>query len=150
MARIEATFPSSEWFAALVSRANADRPQMDRLGIAQLRLGVEIQENGSATLFGIVLDGYDIESVGLVEEADFRPEVTVTGPVEAWREMVAAIEANNGADAGHTLNSLAIAGVPLTVRSGDPMGADKFFRFMGTLQAIFDAAGSPAVVGASH
>jgi|BarGraNGADG00212_1021973.scaffolds.fasta_scaffold236292_2 hypothetical protein len=27
---------------------------------------------------------------------------------------------------------------------GYTMGHDKFFRYMGTLQAIFDAAGSPA------
>jgi hypothetical protein len=44
------------------------------------------------------------------------------------------------------LNSLSIFGEPLVVRADDAMGHDKFFRFMGTLQAVFDAAGSPATV----
>jgi hypothetical protein len=38
--------------------------------------------------------------------------------------------------------------VPFEVRSEDAMGSDKFYRFMGTLQAVFDAAAeSPVPVG---
>ena len=100
-------------------------------------------DGGTATMYGLVLDGYDIDSIGEVAEGDFAPEVVLSGPIEAWQEMVEAIEANGGADATHTLNSLSIASVPFTVRAADAMGHDKFFRYMGTLQAIFDAAGAP-------
>jgi len=151
MAPIEGTFPSDRWFSELVVRANADRPAMERLGIAELRFAAEIvDDDGCAQLFGIVLDGYDIESLGEVADADFVPEVVVSGPIDAWREMVASIEANGRADSAHTLNSLTIAGVPFVVRANDAMGHDKFFRYMGTLQAIFDAAGTPDVVATAR
>jgi hypothetical protein len=58
--------------------------------------------------------------------------------------MVAWIEENGPADSAHSLNGLTIAGVPLLARSDDAMGSDKFYRFMGTIQAVFDAAGAPA------
>ncbi len=156
MGPIEAAFPSEAWFAELVARATADGDAMARLGIADLRFAAEIVDgDGRTDLFGILLDGYDIESLGRVDEARFDPEVVLTGPVEAWREMVASIESRGGADDFHTLNSLSIAGFPFTVRSPDPMGNDKFYRFMGTLQAIFDSAGqvparAPVPVPAGH
>lgn len=146
MAPIDALFPSARWFAELVARASADQSAMERLGIAGLRLGLEIVDDGHPQMFGIVLDGYDVESLGDVDEEAFAPEVVVSGPSDAWREMISSIEANGSADAAHTLNSLTITGLPFSVRAGDAMGHDKFFRYMGTLQAIFDAAGTPATV----
>ena len=146
MVPIDALFPSARWFSELVARASADQSAMERLGIAGLRLGLEIVDDGHPQMFGIVLDGYDVESLGDVDEEAFAPEVVVSGPSDAWREMVSSIEASGSADASHTLNSLTITGLPFTVRAHDAMGHDKFFRYMGTLQAIFDAAGSPATV----
>jgi hypothetical protein len=146
MAPIDALFPSARWFAELVASAKADQSAMERLGIAGLRLGLEIVDDGHPQMFGIVLDGYDVESLGDVDEEAFAPEVVVSGPSDAWREMISSIEANGSADAAHTLNSLTITGLPFSVRAGDAMGHDKFFRYMGTLQAIFDAAGTPATV----
>jgi hypothetical protein len=151
MAPIEFAFPSDRWFAELVRRATEDRAAIERLGIADFRLGVEIVgEDGSPELFGIVLDGYDIQSLGHVDEAGFAPDVVLTGPIAAWQEMVDSIEANGVADIAHTLDSLSIAGVPFEVRADDAMGHDKVFRYMGTLQAIFDAAGAPTPVGAGR
>ena len=147
MAPIDAPFPSPRWFSELVARASADQSAMERLGIAEIRLGLEIVDaNGPPHMYGIVLDGYDIESLGEVVEKEFAPEVVVSGPADAWQEMISSIEANGSADAAHTLNSLTITGLPFSVRAGDTMGHDKFFRYMGTLQAIFDAAGTPATV----
>ena len=146
MAPIASPFHSARWFAELVARASADQSAMERLGIAGLRLGLEIVDDGHPQMFGIVLDGYDVESLGDVDEEAFAPEVVVSGPSDAWREMISSIEANGSADAAHTLNSLTITGLPFSVRAGDAMGHDKFFRYMGTLQAIFDAAGTPATV----
>lgn len=151
MTNIDAPFPSERWFSELIARAMSDGPLMERLGIADLRLGVEILDShGTPTLFGIVLDGYDIEAVGEVSETEFEPEVVVSGSIDTWREMVASIETHGRADSTHTLNSLAIVGAPLCIRAADPMGNDKFFRYMGTLQAIFDSAGSPAVAASGR
>jgi hypothetical protein len=141
-------FPSDLWFSELIRRAKTDRPAMERLGIADLRFGIEIvADDGSSELFGIVLDGYDIVAVGRTDEDTFAPEVVLSGPIEAWRAMIRSIEANGRADAAQTLNSLSIASVPFEVRAPDAVGQDKFYRYMGTLQAIFDAAGTtPAAV----
>lgn len=145
MAPITAPFPSDEWFAELVQRGSADTATIDRLGIAELRLGVEVVgRDGRPDLFGIVLDGYELRSAGRVTEDGFGAEVVLTGALAAWQEMVAAIEANGGADGAHTLNTLSLAGVPLAVRADDAVGQDKLFRYMGTVQAVFDAAGAPA------
>ena len=143
-APIEAPFPSDAWFVRLVERAEADQETLVRLGFADLRLGIEIAtDDGATQLYGLVLDGYEIRSTGATSVAELAPEVVVSGPVSAWREMVAAIVAGGGADGPSTLNSLKLAGVPLEVRSDDAVGQDKFFRFMGTIQAVFDAAGRP-------
>ncbi|MGA2836774.1 MAG: hypothetical protein ABSF84_09280 [Acidimicrobiales bacterium] len=151
MPPISAPFPSGPWFQELVSRATADDSAIARLGIAELRFGIEIVlPDGSRPFFGLVLDGYDIEAVGPLDEATFRPEVVLSGPLVAWEEMIAWIETNGAADSAHSLNGLSIAGVPFEVRAEDAMGSDKFYRFMGTIQAVFDAAataGVPAGVG---
>jgi len=146
MATIDAAFPSAEWFEELVARATADSAAMERLGIAEFRLGCEIVlPDGARPLFGLVLDGYDIDAVGRVDEGTFAPDVVVVGPLEAWTEMVGWIEVNGPADSAHSLNGLSIAGVPFEVRAADAMGSDKFYRFMGTLQAVFDAAAEAPV-----
>ncbi len=140
-------FPSDAWFTELADRAGSDRTTLEHLGTADLRLGIEVvAPSGDTTLYGLVLDGYDVRSEGAVTERSFAPEAVVSGPLEAWQEMVAAIETHGAADTAHTLNSLSLAGVPLEVRGGDAMGHDKFFRFMGTIQAVFDAAGARAPV----
>jgi hypothetical protein len=150
MGTIEAPFPSDEWFSLLIAEAMSDASLLEHLGIAELRFGAEVvAPTGEAHLFGIVLDGYDVTSWGAVDDSTFAPEVVVSGALEAWVEMIEVIEATGEADTAHTLNSLTIFGTPMTVRSPDAMGQDKFFRYMGTLQAIFDAAGrsSAPVVG---
>jgi hypothetical protein len=151
MGAIEAPFPSSAWFVELVARATEDPAALERLGIADLRFGIEVQlPDGRDEVFGLVLDGYDIGVVGPTTEDAFAPDVVVSGPLDAWREMVDWIAAHGPADSAHSLNGLTIAGIPLAARSEDAMGSDKFYRFMGTVQAIFDAAGAsaPAVAGA--
>lgn len=149
MAALEAPFPSSAWFVELVSRATADPAALERLGIADLRFGVEVLvPDAIDEFFGLVLDGYDVGVVGPTTEEAFAPDVVVSGPLDAWREMVDWIEQHGPADSAHSLNGLTIAGIPLVARSEDAMGSDKFYRFMGTVQAIFDAAGAPSPVAA--
>lgn len=147
MTPITQLFPSERWFDELVARARAQEEAMTRLGVAFLRLGIElVDDEDRRTMYGLVFDGYDVESIGQVDDASFRPDVVLSGSVAVWREMVSNIEANGGADLSHTINTLSIVGDPLVVRAVDPMGADSLYRFMGTIQAVFDAAGTDAVV----
>jgi len=149
MGAITAPVPSRPWFDELVARATADTAAIERLGIAEFRFGMEILlSDGSRQEFGLVLDGYDISAEGPTTEDAFGPDVVFSGPLDAWTEMIGWIEANGPADSGHSLNGLSIAGIPFEVRSSDAMGSDKFYRFMGTLQAVFDAAGVDAPVAA--
>ncbi len=147
MPAISAPFPSGPWFEELVARATADTGAIERLGIAEFRFGMEIVlPDGTRPLFGLVLDGYDITAVGPMDEGTFAPELVFSGQLDAWTEMIRWIEAHGPADSAHSLNGLSIAGIPFEARSSDAMGSDKFYRFMGTLQAVFDAAGSESPV----
>lgn len=132
-------FPSDLWFGRLTAVVDDDPETFERLGFADLRLVIEVIDGDSTRRFGIVLDGYDVNYAGeLADVVAFSPEATVTGPIDAWQEMIASIDAHDGADNEHTLNRLTMAGVPLSVEASDPMGRDKFFRYAETLQALFD------------
>jgi len=147
MPPFSATFPSEAWFEELVARGTADRGALERLGTAEFRLGVEItRPEGTSSMFGLEFDGYDITATGVVDEVPFGPDVVLSGPLEAWTEMIDWIESNGPADSAHSLNGLSIAGIPFAVRSFDAMGSDKFYRYMGTLQALFDAVATPSSV----
>lgn len=136
------TFPPPGFFDAMVSAARDDPERFSRLGFADLRLLVEVVDaDDTKRCYGLVLDGYDVEYAGEVEQASFAPDAIVRGPVEAWAEMADNIAAGGGADRAHTLNALSIADVPLRVVADDPLGGDKFFRYAETLQTLFDATG---------
>ncbi len=140
------SFPSDEWFVRLTQVADDDPQEFERLGFADLRLVIEVTQPDGVRRFGIVLDGYQAVYAGELDDVGaFSPDVTLTGPLDVWTEMVDSIDRNGGADGGHTLNRLTMAGVPLTVRAEDPMGRDKFFRYAETLQALFDGTAAHPV-----
>lgn len=128
------------WFDAMAADAR-NRPEVyQKLGVASLRLVVEEVGPDGARRFGLVLDGYDVESMGEVADVDaFGPDAVVSGPREAWDDLVANIVRNGRADGPHSLNALTIADIPLRVTAPDPMGRDKFFRYAETLQTLFDS-----------
>lgn len=130
----------TSWFEAMAADSR-NRPEVYRkLGFGELRLVVEQTEGGEARRFGLVLDGYDVISAGELDDVDaFGPEATISGPRDAWDEMVANIVEHGGADLHHTLNALSMADAPLRVSSPDPLGRDKFFRYAETLQTLFDS-----------
>jgi hypothetical protein len=136
-------FPSTAWFARLAGDAERRPEVYERLGVADCRFAVEILDPPHpARCFGLVLDGYDVHSEGELEDlATFDPDVVLSGPLEAWAAMVASIVAHGSADRAHTLNALSIAGFPLSARSSDPLGRDKFYRYAETLQTLFDSVG---------
>ncbi|MHB8220943.1 MAG: hypothetical protein ACYDHU_11590 [Acidimicrobiales bacterium] len=145
-------FPSGPWFNDLVGDVERHSEDYERLGFADCRLAVEvIDEGGSCRWFGLVLDGYDVLSEGELDRLDsFAPDVVVSGPRAAWTEMVDNIVEHQGADRSHTLNALSIAGFPLSTRSSDPMGRDKFYRYAETIQTLFDSAGRTEPVAGDH
>ena len=69
-------------------------------------------------------------------EIDF----TLEAPLPVWREMIGNIQAHGGADPRHTLNTLALPGVPLRLVASDPVNADKFYRFNQSYQDFIDLA----------
>lgn len=134
------------WFDTMAADA-ANRPDYYvHLGFAELRLVVEQTDGDDVSRFGLVLDGYDVESAGEVTDIEeFGADAVITGARETWDEMFANIVANGGADGMHTLNAMSIAEAPLRVYSPNPVGRDKFFRYAETLQSLFDSmATAPA------
>lgn len=77
-----------------------------------------------------------VDTVGYDEArlADFRLE----GPVVEWTSMFTDIVANGHASGEWTINSLALRGDRISIEGDDPMGLDKFSRFIQTLQDFLD------------
>ncbi len=71
-----------------------------------------------------------------MEKLDF----VLSAPEAVWKEMVASILANGGADAEHTLNTLSHIGDVVAVEYVDAEGHDRFYRFMASIQEFFDQA----------
>lgn len=140
--RRDISFPSEGWFDALASHASEEPELYRSLGVADFRLAIEIvRTDGTRRLFGLVFDGYEVLSAGEIKDrAAFGAEATISGPIEAWQEMVSNIAEHGGADGQHTLNALSMADTPLAVTAEDPLGKDKFFRYAQTLQSLFDAS----------
>lgn len=134
-------FPSTEWFDALVEAAKRS-VDVERLGFAELRLAFEMREPAHPPRwFGVVFDGYDLSSSGELEDLDaFDPDVVVEGELVVFEEMVENVVAHHGADGAHTLNALTIAGIPLALRSNDPLRRDRAFRYAESIQQLLDAA----------
>ena len=133
MGAIEAPFPSSAWFVELVSRATADPAALERLGIADLRFGMEVRgarrrpSSSSAWCSTATTSAWS----GRRRRTPSPPTWSSPGrstPGARWSDW---IEEHGPADSAHSLNGLTIAGIPLVVRSEDAMGSDKFYRLHG-------------------
>ena len=132
---------SEAWFAELAKVAT-NSLQANRIGFADLRLVLQIDQPGHPSRYtGIVMEGYEIESLGWVQDLDeFAPDAVVEGDLSAWTEMFGNIADHGFADGSHTFNALTMAGFPLTVVSEDPVKRDKVFRFAETIQHLLDSA----------
>ncbi|NNN22014.1 MAG: hypothetical protein HKL80_08460 [Acidimicrobiales bacterium] len=132
---------SREWVDQMIVNATNDNKSFSHLGFADLRLALEVVDLEETYSFGIVLDGYDFDCSGEIDDFDdFQPEVTLSGTVAIWEEMLLNIKTHGVADTAHTLNTLTIAEFPMQAKSPDPIGRDKFFRYAATLQELFDHA----------
>lgn len=128
-------FPSLDFFKALQQRTLDDKARFEKLGYCDTTFGVRI----GAELFAIAFEVYECTGVRVAADAS-ELDFVLEAPPELWREMVASILANRGADAAHSLNTLSHVGDRMKLVSNDAEGNDKFYRFMASLQEFFDQA----------
>jgi hypothetical protein len=142
-------FPSLEFFRELQRLMNADRPRFQKLGVCDTTLGISVA-GADSHLYALRFEVFECVDVReLASERDADLDFVLEAPVELWRGMLESIRRNGRADPEFTLNSLSHLGDRMKVRYDDPEGHDKFYRFMGTLQAFFDQAAGLRVEAAS-
>jgi hypothetical protein len=128
-------FPSLEFFKALQQRTKDQAAAFEKLGYCDTKFGVRV----GSELFSVAFEIYECVDVGEGGEAEDL-DFVISAPLDLWREMLASIQANGGADAAHTLNTLTHVGDVMKVEYVDPEGHDRFYRFMASIQAFFDEA----------
>lgn len=135
-----AVFPSVDWFDEVRNVFNADdRYRGAGGGFCNCVAGFKIADR----VFVLTFEGAECSAAaeadeGTLDDVDFYLEM----PAAEWRDMVANIAANNGADLHHTLNTLDLGREDglATSRHGDQVREDLFFRYNQTLQFFFDAS----------
>ena len=128
-------FPSLDFFKALQQRTLDDKARFEKLGYCDTTFGVRI----GPELYAIAFEVYECTGVRKATDTS-ELDFVLEAPPELWREMVASILANKGADAAHSLNTLSHVGDRMKLVSHDAEGNDKFYRFMASLQEFFDQA----------
>jgi hypothetical protein len=94
-------FPSLEFFQALQQRTKDEAVAFEKLGYCDTTFGVRVGDE----LFNVAFEIYECVEVGSggeIKDLDF----VLSAPLELWREMLESVQANDGADAAHTLNTL--------------------------------------------
>ena len=128
-------FPSLDFFKALQKRTIDDKARFEKLGYCDTSFGVRI----GSELYAVSFEVYECTGVRATTDTSDL-DFVLEAPPALWREMVASIVANKGADAAHTLNTLSHVGDRMKLVSSDAEGNDKFYRFMASLQEFFDQA----------
>jgi hypothetical protein len=136
--KVQATFPSIEWFNALRDIVNSD-DAYKRIGTCDAVVGIKVPE--SQKHFLITFEAFELLAVKEVseteaEDCDFWLEM----PYERWREMIQNIKDNGKADLHHTLNTIDLEDPEGFARSHDGYKRDAFYRFNQTFQHFFDSS----------
>jgi hypothetical protein len=141
-----ATFPSVEWFRRLAAAMEAAPERYRKLGPMELTLVPRIvMPDGRIRSFTLDFSGYRCIAVNETQAVVCAPHpVALEGDYDAWREMVENIRAHGGADLNHTLNFLTLPDWPLRIvpldESGGQLDADRFYRYIESLQEFFNEA----------
>ncbi len=128
------TFPSAEWFEAVMTAANAD-PEFRSLGTAEAQVGVKVGDD----VYLLDFDAFECAGVSQVEEhhlrdVDFYLDMTP----DVWQLLLTNVRENGGADSEHTFNTLDVEnGI---VESSNPYGMNNFPRYHLTIQRFFDVS----------
>jgi hypothetical protein len=135
-------FPTLGWFQALGEAMNNDVETFRKLGFIDARVGIVVQaDEGQAQsrAYTITFGAYTCDGASEIDPIDPTDvDFTLQAPYGTWKEMIANIEANDGADLRHTLNYLHFGRIEL--KATDQLRADLFFRVNSSLQAFFDNA----------
>ena len=139
-ASASARFPSVDWFDEVRRVFNGeDKYRGAGGGQCNCLAGMKIGDD----VFVLTFEGVECSCAVKADETalddvDFYLDMAPAG----WREMIANIRANDGADLHHTLNTLDLdleEGLA-TSHHGDQYREDLFFRYNQTLQFFFDAS----------
>ncbi len=140
-------FPNLGFFRQLCTLAAADVELFEKDGdcdsVVALRM---LSDDGRALrIFLLRFDDFLCTEVRELTNAAWRrldqtgeTDFTLEGSLAIWQAMIATIQANSGADARHTLNTL--PGVALRLVASDPVNADKFYRFNQSYQDFINLA----------
>ncbi len=133
-------FPSLDFLRELTSRMNADRATFEKLGVCDTVMGIRILGE-PPHLYALTFEVFEcVDTAELASPDEAELDFTLEAPVELWREMLGSIQKSGIAEPEYTLNSLSHIGDRMKVTYDDPVGHDKFYRFMATLQAYFNQA----------
>ena len=129
-------FPSIEWFEAVRESANGD-PQFTSQGTVNCVMGVKIGE----AAFAVTFEGFECAAAETVDKGALRDlDFYIDMSQDEWRELLANIVANGGADSTHTLNALDLTMPNGCIKSGSELRRATFFQYHLSLQAFFDAS----------
>ena len=132
-----ATFPSVEWFEAVIAVANEDG-RLRKLGTCDAVMGVKVLDKA----FEITFEAFDCVGVreipsGKLAETDFYLEM----PFETWQGMLENIKERGGTpDRHYTLNTIDFLDPDGFAKSDDQSKKDAFYRYGQTFQQFFNAS----------
>jgi hypothetical protein len=143
-----ATFPSVDWFERLASAMSAAPERYRKLGPVDMTLVPRItMPDGRVRTFVLVFQDFRCVSVAVTDDlthARGPHPVALEGDFDAWREMIDNIRAHGAPDGMHTLNYLTLPDWPLRLvpldAGGGQLDADRFYRYMESLQSFFNEA----------
>lgn len=133
-------FPSLDWFEQVRGVFNSDDSyQQAGGGLCDAVMGVKVGDKA----YLVVFEGMECAEAREVDtptlaDADFYLNMEYA----EWRDMLANIRDNNGADLDYTLNTLDMErddGLAQTL-NGDQYRQDFFYRYNQTFQYFFDAS----------
>ncbi len=150
MTRTAHDFPDLRFFDLLRQLAAQERELFEKDGYCDSTVAFRMLPGGEAEhtrTFFFRFDDFLCTEVRELSEPEWATlgeagelDFTLEGSLDSWREMIANIQAHGGADPRHTLNTLALPGVPLRLVAHDPVNADKFYRFNQSYQDFVNLA----------
>ena len=136
--KIEAAFPSVEWFEA-IQKIVKDDPGYNHIGTCDAIVGIKIPDLEKFYL--LTFEAFEVSDVREVTETEAEnSDFWLEQPYIKWKEMIENIKENGKADLHHTLNTLDIEDPEDLARSHDGYRRDAFYRFNQTFQYFFDTS----------
>jgi hypothetical protein len=134
----KATFPSVEWFNAVMEIVNHDDGYKHH-GTCDASVGIKVPD--IQKYFVLTFEAFEVADVKEVDEtAAEDTDFWIEQSYLKWKEMLENIRQNGKADLHHTLNTLDIEDPDGLARSHDGYRRDLFYRFNQSFQHFFDVS----------